>query len=389
MKKLSLIILFLLIINSFTWAQLYFNLDVETGALITGDDTTFLSDLSTDLAYIISVTKHQALISYYKLQYSGPSLKEDDSRTSNSSQDHLVLLKYLIEVDKSFAIKPMVSYLKEFYKYAKNENWGEGLYDLNKYEFGTDILYKGMVSIPVNFTYKYQIYKYPNYTDLLTMYLTSYEETKEIENYHNHYFALTVDQSTLLKPIILDLEYNLNVSFYDNKKVLELTGYSGSEYQDGLNHLIHFSPQYKLSSVLFDLNFNLELNDSNQNYIFGFSPDSIQFFKNYYNYTAFQINPVITHFFSMKKYISLLFSYRNKAYSDRLAQDEAGNFLANDKVKINSIATGLRYNVKISKYFTLSPLYLYIQSESNNKYQQSVSYNYKAHQISFNLNYEY
>ena len=192
----------------------------------------------------------------------------------------------------------------------------------------------------------------------------------------------------LLPSLILFFEYNINYSAYDNKKVLQATGYSGNEDQKITYHSFFLLPQYKLNSFIFGLNLLLELNDSNQNYISGYSVDDIEWKKNYYSFTSFNIKPSVTYMFKKDQYCALVFSYFDKKYKSREAQDINGNF-SNSKLGIQSLSLGLIYSVKLSKYFSLSPSYMYAQSKSNNKYQKAVSYNYTAHLITLKLNYEY
>ncbi len=389
MKKINLILLFILLLNSMLYSQLYFNLGIEEGAFFTSGNIYFINDISSDLAYMIPFNEKNALITYYQLKYAGPGIgNSTDAKLSERSQDHYFMLKYIMKLNAQISIKPCISFLKEFYKFSKSEEWGEGLYDFNKYEIGVDINYSGINKLPVNFKYKYQIFKYPNYTDLLTMYLTSLHEEKEIENYKNHFIAISFNQSTIFTPLLLSIEYDLNLSNHDNKKILDITGYTGTENQNAFNHLINIFPQYRLNDIVFGLNFLYELNTSNQNYIFGFPPETTQFYKNYYSYKTLTLKPSVTYSFSDDKYISLMFSYLNKKYDKRPAQNDEGIF-SDSKLNVKTSSVGVTYYTKISKYFSLNPLYMYIKSSSNNKYQQSVSYNYDAHLISLQLNYEY
>ncbi|MDD5067643.1 MAG: hypothetical protein PHF84_11420, partial [bacterium] len=265
--------------------------------------------------------------------------------------------------------------------------WGEGLYDYNKYEGGVETAYAGW-GFPVSVSAKYQMFRYPNYSDLLTLYLTGFTKEEPKEDYKNILGSVGLQDLKLFSSMFLFLEYSINYSFYDTKKIIQADGYSGSVKQKVVNHFIQFLPQYKLDKVLFSLSFTYEMNDSNQNYIFGYDAQSIVWLSNYYDYSTVNLKPYITFFFRNDQYMSLVFSYFDKKYSDRPAQDKEGAFLNSD-LGIQSFSTGLVYSVRLSKYFTLSPSYLFAHSTSNNKYQKAVSYNYDAHLASLRLDYEY
>ncbi|MBU1077268.1 MAG: hypothetical protein KKH98_08245 [Spirochaetes bacterium] len=390
MKKLGLIIFIILFSQGMLFSQLYFNLGIEEGVILSSGEYYTINDITSDVAYMIPFNKNNSLMAYYQLKYNGPSVGDNaDARFSERAQDHYFLLKYLLKVNNSLALKPSVSFFKEFYKFAKNEVWGEGLYDLNKYQFGIDIVSKGISTIPLTLIYKYQMFKYPNYHDLLTMYLTSFQDKKEIENYRNHLISLSISEASFSKPLFINFIYDLNLSSYDNKKILEATGYSGNDKQKGVNHSINLGPVYRASSTALALNFGLELNDSNQNYIFGYTSTDIQLYSDYYSYTSFNVKPSITFMLSKIDYLALLFGYINKQYKNRSPQDSNGVFLLDSNLKTQSLSAGLSYFIKLSDYFSLNPEYLYVKSDSNNKYQQSVNYNYDAHLITLKLNYEY
>ncbi|GEM_PF-3050143 len=390
MKKV--IVLLILFLSVSLNAQMYFNISVEEGGFYTAPSIYFINNISSDLAYIYAINKKYALIGYYQLKYSGPDVGNSiDTKFSERDQDHYIMIKSLMKIRKDLTVKPSISFFKSYYKFAKSEEWETGLYNLNKYEIGIEAEYKGFAALPIKFSYRFGLYHYPNYQDLMSMYISNFNESKEIENYKNHYFMLGTDKVKLMRNFLLSGSYSLNISAYDNKKIIEdKTGTEGANYQKVINNYISILPEYFINLFYFSLGVDIEINNSNQNYLFGYSPEpqDITIVKNYYSYLYYGINPTISYFFRKDKVLSLIFSIKGKHYSDRPAQDSAGNFTA-DKLNLNTYNIGIMYSVKISKYFTFSPMYMYIKSNSNNKYNKSINYNYESHLISIKVDYTY
>ncbi len=391
MKKIVIIIIMLFIGISIN-AQMYFNISVEEGGFYTAPSIYFINDIHTDIAYIYPLSKKYALIGYYQLKYTGPDVGNSiDAKFSERNQDNYIMLKSLMKLRKDLTIKPSISFFKSYYKFAKSEEWGTGLYDLNKYEIGIEAIYKGLASIPLKGSYRFGLYHYPNYQDLMSMYISDFKDSKDIENYKGHYFMIGTDKVKLMKNFLLSGSYSLNISAYDNKKIIDAnTGSEGSDFQTVYNNTISILPEYIVNSFYFSLGIDVELNHSNQNYMFGYSPDpqDITIVKNYYSYFYYGINPSISYLFRKDKILSLVFSVKGKHYSDRPAQDSDGEFTS-EKLNLNTYSVGLMYSVKLSKYFTFSPMYMYVKSNSNNKYDKSISYNYESHLITMKLEYTY
>jgi hypothetical protein len=389
MRKIYLLIIFIcLTMTSPAVPAVLFNLGIEEGAFITAGNVYFVNNISSDLAYIQPLSPRISLIGYYQMKYSGPGIGDSaETKFSERSQDHYFMLKPIIKLNKDMVLKPNFNFFKEFYKFGKNEQWGGGLYDYNKYEAGADFVYLKL-GFPITLTGKYQAFKYPNYSDLLTLYLTGFSKEEPQEDYNNLMGSVSVNDLSPVRSFFIFFDYTLNSSLYGHKKVLEANGYTGSDNQKVTHHQFTLLPQYKAGKFLFSLHFMYEINRSNQNYIFGTDPQNIVWLENYYSYGSLNLKPYITLLFSKEKYLSLVFSYFDKKFTGRPAQDFNGAFLSS-KTEIQSLSLGLLYHVKLSNYFSLSPSYLYARSTSNSEYQKAISYNYNAHLISLRLNYEY
>ncbi len=390
MKNIKIALIFLFFSLSQLGAQVYFNLGIEEGTFLTEGNLYFINNVSSDIAYIYPLNNKFSLIGYYQLKYAGPGIGNSaETKFSERSQDHFFMLKSVYKLNSNITLKPGLNFFKEFYKFGKNESWGQGLYDYNKYEVSGDAVFTHF-GFPLTVSGKYQVVKYPNYSDLLTLLQTEFTVNEPQEDYKNIYGSVSVNQMKLMSSMLFFMEYSINYSVYDNKKVLQATGYTGNADQKITYHSFNALPQYKLDQWLFSMNVIFELNDSNQNYI---AQDTtgikgIRLVENYYSFSGINIKPYVTYFFTQDQSLTVLCSYFNKKYSSRLAQDSNG-VLLNSKVGIQALSAGIVYSVKLSKYFSFSPAYMYAQSTSNNKYQRSVSYNYTAHLITLKMNYEY
>jgi len=386
MKKI-IILLFLFLAGTLS-ADVYYNIGIEEGGFYS-DSLSFINNIYSDIGYIYSVNKQHALIGYYQLKFAGPGIGNSVEATfSERSQDHYFMLKHLWKINKDLTIKPGISFLKEFFKFGKNEEWGSGLYDLNKLEGGVELNYKGFFKLPVSLIYKYQLFRYPNYADLLTMYLTSFQENKEIENYKSQYISLSINAVPIAKSFNIDIEYDLSLAKYDNKKVLTEEGYTGSAQRSD-THMIGIKPRYSMKFMIISLGLLYNINNSNQNYIYGSGQISLpEVIDNFYTYTMYTIKPAFSILFSKEKYLSLMMSYSGKQYAKRPAQDRVGEFL-DVKMKGTSLSAGLSYHSKVNNHFSWSPLYIFAVGDSNNKYERTTRYNYSVHLLSFKFNYEY
>lgn len=370
-------------------AQFYFNLGVETGIYTANNDFYTVNEITSDIAYMFNFHKQHDLITYYKISHNGPSIgNKKEQAFSERSQDHMVMLKYLYKPREDFAIKPVLSYFKEFYKFGKNEAWGNGLYDFSKYEIGTDVQYDGLKNLPLQFSYRFQAITYPNYDELLTLYLTSYKQTKQIENHNNHFFNLGVSDIKFTKTIGLKFDYGLNYSLYDNKTVLQKTGYEGTELQKNSLHSFQVAPYFQNDALYFVLALKGEFNDSNQNLIFGYNPKDIQLLNNYYDYQSFQIAPGLSLNAGNESSVNFQLGIWQKQYLDRQARNADGEFNKGD-LKIISYSGGISYTSRVNRYFSWSPGYVYIKANSNNDFQGVTLYNYNIHYFTVKMNYEY
>ncbi len=372
--------------------EMYFNLSLKEGGFYSTPNIYFINNVSSDIAYMYKFNNEYSILGYYQLSYSGPDIGNSiEAKFSERDQDHYIMLKSIIKKWKHLTLKPSVTFFKSFYKYSKNEEWGTGLYDLNKYEFGIESFYNGLSFLPFKFSYRFGIYNYPNYNDLLTMYVSTFNETKNIEDYKSHYFILEVNRLKIKNNIFINFSDSLTLSFYDNKKVIDAnTGLEKNEYQRVFNNVVTFIPEYLFQQFYLSMEINVELNHCNQNFLSGYSPDpkDITILKNYYSYFYYDINPSFSYIISKDKVLSFILSLKSKHYLDRPAQDIEGNYISS-KLYLNTYSFNIMYQVKLSKYFSLSPSYMYVKSISNNKYDRSIRYNYDSHLITLQLNYTY
>jgi len=394
MKKLFLIIALLMITSFSLSAQVLFNLGLDEGAYYSDNTFNYINNIVSDLAYIIPFTENHSLIAYYQLKYTGPSLGNSvQVSLQERYEDNYFMLKYLWKLNDELIIKPSVSYLIEFDKFSASEQWGQGLYDYKKWEGGVEVAYKPTPELPLDAFVKYQSYRYPNYTDLLSLYLTSFQQQLPLEDYKNINASVSLTKSTILNPLILTFSYLLNISKYDqNKVVLDPSGNQSSDNQNGLDQIFNLLPQYQLdNNILLSLNAAFEINHSNQNLLtLPVTGGNVPlFFANYYNYTQLTINPSITYFFKKDQTLTFSIAYYDLRYGSRPPQGLDGSYDYNAKTYLDSLSFGLVYSVQLSKYCTFSPVYMFIHATSNNTYPGVYNDIYNAHLLSLKLNFKY
>ncbi|MDD5067936.1 MAG: hypothetical protein PHF84_12900, partial [bacterium] len=135
MKKIKILLIIFFLCTPALSGQMLFHLGIEEGTFFTAGNIYFLNNLSTDLAYIQSLNRSIALIGYYQLKYTGPGIGDSaETKFSERAQNHYFMLKPIVKAGRDLTIKPSISFYKEFDKFGKNEEWGEGLYDYNTYE---------------------------------------------------------------------------------------------------------------------------------------------------------------------------------------------------------------------------------------------------------------
>lgn len=393
MKKIFLMIAILIAMNLSLSAQVLFNLGLEEGAYYSDSDFNYLNNIVSDLAYIVPITDNQSIIGYYQLKYTGPALGNAvQISLQERYEDNYFMLKYLWKVTDELSLKPSVSYLIEFDKFSSSEQWGQGLYDYNKWEGGLEVTYTPVPELPLDAFVKYQSFKYPNYTDLLTLYLTGFKQQQPLEDYKNINVSVSLNKSTLFNPLIISFAYLLNVSTYDqNKVVTDPAGDQSGANQNGLDQIFTLVPQYQLNeNILFSLSAAIEINHSNQNFLtIGQTIGSNLFFSDYYNYTQISLIPSITYSFKKDHTLTLSLAYYDLKYSSRPPQISDGSYDTGATTYLDSLSIGLIYSVALSKYCTFSPMYMYIHATSNNTAPGVYNDVYDAQLITLKFNFKY
>jgi hypothetical protein len=275
----------------------------------------------------------------------------------------------------------------EYYKYGKNEQWGQGLYDFFTLGGGLDTDLTMVSYLPINFYFKYQEFEFPNYFDLLSLY-TSPGGGLPNEDYKNITASVSTKGAKITKSFIVKSEYRYSKSDYKNKKVLKADGFRENTPQKIIIQTVSITPQIITARVLLGMLGQWEKNDSNQNNIYGISQSEIKFINNYYDSVQMLLNPYCILNFSEDSKSVFSIALSEKKYSSRPAQENTG-IDKKEKMQISSLNGGYSHYFKFNKYFAFTPGYTFIQSESNNANHKTINYNYNAHLITFKMSYEY
>jgi hypothetical protein len=298
--------------------------------------------------------------------------------------NHSVLLQFIRKIGTGFRIKPVVNYKRELYKETKEDNWDTGLYNYDRWSgrleidktFDIDSYGWSAKNLMIGGGYDTGITVYPNPETIAARYeaLGSTEFAKVDPKLFDYQSGAVYLKSELtLEKFSCRVDYIFTQKYYDGQKIVdELGQFTDEPRRDEINNLTAEAGWYFGNGVAASVEYAMTRYDSTQNHYDGFFTPN--FTPGFYDYSDINISPV----FSVRlNGIILSISYTNgsKNYSERLAQDESGNY-GSEKIATKSEMTTFRISHDLFKGLLLSITCNLGKVSSNTRYEDVYRYNY-------------
>ena len=295
----------------------------------------------------------------------------------------------------SWKYKATVGTAFEWLRETKDEKWGSGLFDNRKYSGGVESEYDVSKTMGARLAYDYYSLTFPHYKSLETATDPSLARelagTKTLDS-GNHLFTFS-----LWAPFPgegrAELGAYYNLRSFNDQNVLngegQFTGTGRADETLSVSAGVESRPYSVGGSAraLASLGVSYQANDSNQNH---YDAVNAVYVPSYYNYSQWDLRPEINVALGAEKpwIFSVSVDYTRRGYSDRPAQDSAGNYLtAKTRVSLTTASLGVTY--PWSKNFKIRAAGNLAWSDSNMKYEQLFRYNYKIANYLVGFSYEY
>lgn len=309
------------------------------------------------------------------------------------SMGHAVLIKSVHQAGESWKIKPSLGARYNLLRETKDEDWGDGLFDYQKFSGGLEGEWSRSKETGGRLAYDYYQLTFPNYQSLES----ASDPTLARELAGENVLDSANHMVTLGFWLPLPSEGRLETSFVFNKRgyddqplVRPDGGLEGTERQDTamtlgaqMSYPLTFGDRLRGAG---ELGLSVGTQDSNQNH---YDARKAVFIPDYYNHTQFSVAPRFTAAFGERPWIlSLGAGYERRAYADRPVQDGEGNYLS-EKLNMSVINTQISVAYPVSKNMRLRFQTSWAWSDSNMQYEKVFRYNYKIANYMMGFSYEY
>ncbi|MCX7905722.1 MAG: hypothetical protein N2446_03365 [Elusimicrobiales bacterium] len=355
---------------------------IQSGHLYKGSFLTggFI-DGSISLSY--DINEKNSLYFSYILGYEGEGSWKIEKDIKEKEIKHSVLIEDHIIINNFWRIRPQIYFGWQRFKDNSLYSYDYHAYNNNVKGFGSSFDY--FKDYNLSFYLNYRNVNYPNYTDLLS------------EIGYNIYSVKTglYDKNIFevgfrAKKNIWFLDFSYLRYYYLRQKVVSLSGeYSNKDQRDSEYNLVIgrdlFFKEFKLHPSL-----EFKFYSSNQNYIryksfFDFAPF---FVKNAYSYGEYSLK----NFFEFN-YDNLLFNgnlkYTRRIYNSRPPRDVNNNYIIGKKQTQDFVVFSIELIKKILYYAYYKIGYSVVVSNSNNRFELYLPYNYVSHTFYFGYGIKY
>lgn len=352
-----------------------------------GDEASFYGNGSWSLASVLKFSDKNTLIpSYAGALRRTVQVQElvGGALLTQSQQTHILKLKDIHRFGESrWKGKAQLGYTKELLRETKDESWGDGIFDYDKYLVGFEAEREGEKFRSLRTGFDVYFLRYPNYETI-----ASREFGSEITAGGNVLDLDAVDWLTSAEVKLYDRGY-LNASLllsprlYRDARIVEETGLFNSDKRRdfyiwnayNVQHTFRALKPQSLNMVnVLGLFTSIAYNSSNQN---NYDARQTIFNENYYDYREWQAGPRWGAKLGNRWDVGLSYTFTQRRYSDRPVQTPTGAYTGgqiNNEIQLYSSQVGFY----LLRGISLNASVAHQISKSNQKYEQTYKYNYES-----------
>lgn len=307
------------------------------------------------------------------------------------SLDNSLGFTWIKRYEGGYSLKPRAGYKSELFRETKDEKWGQGLYDSNRYEGGLTLERKTRLGLSTPWIYQLS----------WDLYYNRYTRFKTLASQYGQELAAPDPGSRTLDTLTNQLSYDTELDLpgflkaeifaavsligYPDQKVINSDGvYLPSKRSDSYQALnLSLSKRYNdftlLGQVRPILGVGLSFANlfSNQSHL-DTDPAHLKFIRNFYDYTEVRASPNAQFTFIGSGLITRLgyeFAYRH--YPGRLKQNADGTYTSSLLSQYSGSFTAEAV-YPLARSLDLKLQGNWALSRSNNRYEQVYRYNYSS-----------
>lgn len=413
MRIISLLLVFMFFLSSGLLAEIRItpvvNISLTGGQyFLKTEATSFGGNFNLFFTPVINFTPRTALLPMFSLTYRGTKDVQELVGGGTLTQEYIdigpITLKFIHRFSNTFKLKPRISYKIKYLKETKDETWQKGLFDYRRATAGIELekMFVGEeISTNLRLGYDFYSMRYPNYSSLIfqeqfkvSLDTTTYKELStnagvNVLDYNTHQLYTEIIRP-LSEVVTGKISYNIVLKNFVDQRIVNETGQFTTDLRSDISHLLFLGISLKTYRAAIYLNNTLQYYGSNQN---SYDAGRTYFIPKFYNFFQNTLSSTI-HFYlgRVQPYIkfSLYFDLSYRQYSDRLTQNERGEYLQ-EKISQNINSVGLNFTYPISLLQGLSVKFNtnYRVSNSNMKFEKYYKYNYYVANYFVGLEWKY
>ncbi|HAM36985.1 MAG TPA: hypothetical protein DEB40_07130 [Elusimicrobia bacterium] len=297
-------------------------------------------------------------------------------------------------------LKPNFSFKYEMLKETRDESWGGGLFDYQKWCFGLEAEYLWREPFSWRFGADYYELDFPNYSSLESRAAFDFQGQSlarelvgaRVLDSQNLGLSLSVD-GPVRERLVLDGGLRMTLRRFPEQRVVDpvgsLTATARADVFTELNLSARMPADFNRGlRALGSLDLSLAYNSSNQN---NYDAANARYFGYYYNYGELRLGPslkVLAGPAARPVTTRFSFSWWQRRYPYRRVQDAAGVY-GNGGLRASGWMTDVSLSYPMARRLSLLVDLQYGQSASNQKFEQFYRYNYAVANYLFGFSYEY
>ena len=307
------------------------------------------------------------------------------------SLDNSLGFKWIKRYEGGYSLKPRAGIKNQLFRETKDEKWGKGLYDFNRYEGGLTLERKTRLGLSTPWIYQLS----------WDVYYTRYARFKTLASQYGQEIAAPNPGSRTLDTITNQFSYDsefdlpgflkadvfvaLSMIGYQDQKVINSEGrYLSSKRSDSYQALnLALSKRYNDIDILggvrpvMGLSFGVSNLFSNQNHL-DTDPAHLKYIRGYYDYWEARMGPSAQFTCVGTGFVTRLsYEFAMRSYGNRLSQKGDGSYTSSRLGQYSgSFTAEAVYPVYRSIDVKLQGNWA--TSRSNNRYEQVYRYNYES-----------
>jgi hypothetical protein len=379
------------------------NLDIAGGQYwVTGEAPAgFGGNLDLLISPVITFSPVTTLLPIYSGKFSSTKdvteLVEGGTLT-RQLQDHAISFKLIRVLPSNLKLKFRAGYKLEYLLEAKEETWGNGLFDYNKLIAGIEGE-KNMGPNDLRAGLDFYTMRYPNYQSLVTQSgfqtaidTTTYSELsseagKNVLDYDAVSFFADFSRAPS-KELSWSVDCGVMLKSFIDQKIVQNSGMFSRDLRKDVSLSVKPGISYVTPRAALAFCNSFDFYDSNQN---SFDAGNSHFTRDHYDYFEDTLSPSITFNLGLPARpvkLSFYWEISYRSYIERLAQNADGSYSDAKELQVKNL-TGVTLLYPVTGSLSARFSTTYMDASSNMRFESTYKYNYYTLNYFLGINWQY